>query len=221
MKDNKFESYKKSFDFLTKYDVKKGVNKSLLKEDDGDDKPPVLDDLTDSDETTKPSLINKDVEFENTEEVEKIKKEEELAKKSDIDRVKEIQDMQTEKIGELEDYLQELGQYIDELNDKTVDIDAIKTNLDVLKQQVKDITPPTPEESLEKMAKISGGITMEDYWAKYFEENKPYKTIVSTNQENEEENTSQDEQNKSVTYVVSVKDIKSDYNESEVKDSLF
>lgn len=209
------ELYKKQFSFLTGYDPKVGVIKKSINEDDSDDKLPVLDDNTTSTEEEIPS---KPTEFEDTEEVEKIKKEEELSKKSEIDRVKEIQDMQTEKIGEIEEFVQSLTNEIEELNRKTVDIEAIKTNLDVLKQKVKDITPPTPEESLEKMAKISGGITVEEYWAKYFEENKPYKTVVKQETESID---SDDEQKKDTTYVISVKDIKSDYNENSIKDSLF
>lgn len=212
------QQYIKKFKFLTSYDSKKGLTtKKLNEEESMDDQLPVLDDETNSEEVDV--KVEKPSEYENTEEVEKIKKEEELAKKTDIDRVKEIQDMQTEKIGEIEQLVAELSSDIEQLSQKTVDIDAMKTNLDILRQQVKDITPPTPEESLERMAKISGGITVEDYWVKYFEENKPYKTVVNT--ETQEEEKTDDQADKNVTYVVSVKDIKSDYNESEIKNSMY
>jgi hypothetical protein len=187
------EEILKKFNMLCEYNIKEGVKveKPITEEDN--DLPPTDDDIettTTTDKTTtvgkstlEPMVDNKPIEFENTEEVEKLQKEEDLAKKSDIDRVKEIQDMQTKKLEEFENYIKELGNDIEDVKLRTIDIDNIKTNVDILHQQVEDITPATPEQSLENMAKISGGITVEDYWRNYFNENKPYKRIADDNTE--------------------------------------
>lgn len=185
------EKILKQFNMLVEYDIKRGVKPEPIAEAEGDNDLPPVDDTTTvqttTDTTTKSTLEpmsdeGKPVEFEDTEEVDKIKKEEDLAKKDDITRIKEIQDMQTKKIEELESYISTLNTELQDVQMKTVDLDNMKVNMQVLHQQVEEITPPSPEQSLEKMAKISGGITIEDYWRDFYKENKPFQQVVDTNE---------------------------------------
>lgn len=209
------------FFMLSEYNIKEGVKTVPVVNEDDNDLPPVddtevtaaVDIPTDTTKATLEPMSDegKPVEFENTEEVDKLKKEDDLAKKDDITRVKEIQDMQTKKIEELESYIASLNTEIQDIQSKTIDIDNIKANVEVLHQQVDDITPATPEESVAKMAKISGGITIEDYWRNYFNENKPYKDVVDTDELVKKEK--EDEIKRIIDRNMSMSD-------SEVKDSI-
>lgn len=171
------EQYIKKYKFLFEYNIKAGVKLDEVETSEENDLPPSIE----ADMESQVPPANPEVEFENTEEVEKIKKEEQtddLAKISDLDRVKEIQDMQTAKLEELENFIQSLNSQVEDVKEAAVDIDNIKANIEILKQHVDDITPPTPEESIQRMAKISGGISIEDYWKDYFKDNKPYRQLV-------------------------------------------
>ncbi len=188
------EEYKKKFSLLLEYNIKQGVIRqstqpSFVKEAEGDedDAIPSIGDQTDATPTTdvvdEPPVTSAPTEYENTEELEKIKKDEEekeLAKEDDITRVKKIQDLQTQTIEALERSVLEFESQIEELKAKTADMDAVKENIEIVREKVKQITPLTPEEALVNVPKITGGISIEDYWAQYLAENDPTKAVVET-----------------------------------------
>ncbi len=198
------EEYKKSFNFLLEYNIKKGVKldgeKNIIDEDDE-----ATDDLP-------PSPEDEVADFENTEEINKLdaKSEEELAKEDDLERVKTIQDIQTSKIEELEAFLTAITPEIESLKQRTQDVDAMKDNIEILHQQVKEITPYTPEESLEHMAAISGGISVQDYWNKYIDDNEPMKKGGESEGGEEEKKE----------YSVKISDING-VNDTEMKNSFY
>jgi hypothetical protein len=88
-----------------------------------------------------------------------------LSQKTDI--LKELGKNHTDKIDDILKSMENLDKDILELKQKSQDIDELKNNIGLLKKQVDFLTPPTPEESLEKMVKISGGQTIDDYWKEY------------------------------------------------------
>lgn len=150
-------------------------------------------------------------EYENSEEVEKEKKEEELKPKDDVTRIKEIQDLQTQKIEELDNFINNITNEISSIKSSIIDIDNIKGNIEILKTKVKEITPPTPEESLELMPKISGGISVQDYWNQYFKDNSP--TKFGEDVENKEDEF--------LKYEITTDQIPTSFGDTFVKDSLF
>jgi len=88
-----------------------------------------------------------------------------LTKKTEI--LKDLAKNHSDKIEEMLNTMENLETEFAELREKTQEIELLKNNFDLLKKQVDFLTPPTPEESLEKMVRISGGQTIDDYWKNY------------------------------------------------------
>lgn len=210
------DEFKKKFNYLFEYKISSPKSYEeyemddeyqTIKEQENQEKEEDINTSTDE------IIPDKNVEFEDTNSIEQIENEEldsGLVKLSDIDRVKSIQDMQTKKLEELENYLNVLKQKSDDTEIKLSDLDNVKINLDNLKDHVKEITPPTPEESLDKMAEITGGVTITDYWKDYINKHQPLKQV-----ENEKEEKPYDKS-------VYISDVTRDqgFDERSIKDSL-
>ncbi len=169
---NLTENYMNTYNMLLGYDIKEGVKSkfiseaTILKTNEAEDI-----DMPPSDDT-----------FESPD-VEQIQKQEaiNLAPVDDMTRVKEIQDLQTDKIRELDEYAKQLEQEVLSLKYQMIDIDAIKTNLNIVNQKVDDVTPLSGEDQLANMANVGGGLTISQYWANYLEKKKPYDIVTPTN----------------------------------------
>lgn len=97
-----------------------------------------------------------------------------LDKKTEI--LKDLAQNHTDKIDSILDYLETLSIEIIGMKQKGQEIDLLKHNMGAMEKQIDFLTPPTPEESLEKMVRISGGQTIDDYWKEYLA--KQGKTVV-------------------------------------------
>ncbi len=183
---------------------------------------------------------NTEDEFESDEakQMEKDETPEKIDGENETDRIKDIQDLTTDKMREFEQTLETIKNEILDFRYKTVDIDNIKTNLNILNAKVDDITPPTPEESLTKMANIAGGFTIQQYWADYLAKNKPYETVVPNgtilngitdinidvnnpkNGNNTDFNIKKgDDRDGDTVYIMNIKDVEN-YDEDTIKNSI-
>jgi hypothetical protein len=88
-----------------------------------------------------------------------------VEQKTDI--LKDLAQNHTEKIDAILQYIEGINQEIGIMKQKDQEIDMLKSHVGELEKQVDMLTPPTPEESLEKMVRISGGQTIDQYWANY------------------------------------------------------
>lgn len=192
--------YKDQFKFLVEYNVKTGINLESTKSNE----------ITEEEEVEiVPNTPPAPVEFENTEEVNKLPEFEDLVKKNDLNRVKDIQDLQTKEIENLASQLQSLTS---EYSNVAAKLESIEdTQIDAFinfSQKIKALTPPTPQESLEKMVKITGGMTIDDYFKNFDQE--------IDNRNRTEAQIAKDK------YVLNLKDLYNGVssNDSEIKNSL-
>jgi hypothetical protein len=82
------------------------------------------------------------------------------------DILTKIVKIHSDKIEGITDYLEHLNSFIGQMEAKVSEIDQLKGDMASVATKVKELTPPTPLESLNKMVKISGGESIEDYWNK-------------------------------------------------------
>jgi hypothetical protein len=82
------------------------------------------------------------------------------------DILTKIVKIHSDKIEGITDYLDHLNSFIGQMEAKVSEIDQLKGDMASVATKVKELTPPTPLESLNKMVKISGGESIEDYWNK-------------------------------------------------------
>lgn len=204
------EAYLNKFNRLVEYTIKPATNS-----------PIVMEDEVEEPETEVP-VVNND-EFEDTEAISNLEQDEledetesneeeveELAQVDDVDRIKEIQDMQTLELNKLTDTLNLIQTSIDSINNKIVDIEAMKNNIEIVNQKVEDLTPPSTAEQLAKNVENAGGMQIQDVWNSYIIKNK-YQKAVSTDEENQTNNLE--------PYSEDVDNIKN-YNEYEIKKSF-
>lgn len=92
-----------------------------------------------------------------------------LEKKTDI--LKDLAQNHTEKIDSILHYLENMTFEIEGIKQKEQELDNLKNHVGQLEKQVDFLTPPTPEESLQKMVRISGGQTIDQYWTDYMAKN--------------------------------------------------
>jgi hypothetical protein len=127
--------------------------------EDGDEN---LDDILGLDDNMNPSGS---VEDETpAEEPVKVKDEDDGEDVEDI--LTKIVKIHSDKIEGITDYLDHLNNFIGQMEAKVSEIDQLKGDMASVATKVKELTPPTPLESLNKMVKISGGESIEDYWNK-------------------------------------------------------
>jgi hypothetical protein len=82
------------------------------------------------------------------------------------DILTKIVKIHSDKIEGIVGYLDHLNDFLNKMEEKTGEIEQMKGDMASIASKVKDLTPPTPLESLNKMVKISGGESIEDYWNK-------------------------------------------------------
>ena len=203
MKKN--EEYLKEFKRLVEYKISDTHNNS------SNFLPPLVEE--EEEETIVEPITNVDNgdEFEDVEAIKQGLPDEELeklAKEDDLTRVKNIQDQQTEEINKLIEYVDEITSSINDLKQKTIDIENMKKNIDIVNKKIKAITPVTPEEQLEKMATISGGMSIKDIWNNYLLDT----SIKQAIENKEDEETKQ--------YSEPIEQIKN-FNDSEIKQSFY
>ena len=92
-----------------------------------------------------------------------------LEKKTEI--LKDLAQNHTEKIDSILHYLENMTFEIEGIKQKEQEFDSLKNHVQQLEKQVDFLTPPTPEESLQKMVRISGGQTIDQYWTDYLAKN--------------------------------------------------
>jgi hypothetical protein len=192
-------NYKDKFKLLIEYNIKNGVKLEKINNEITEQEGDV--------ETTETDVAvvepKKPIEFEDTEEVRKLPEFEDLVKKDDIERVKEIQDLQTQEIEKLATYLESLSSDYSNLNNTLSKISETQLQgfLELF-SKIKALTPPTPQESLDKMVKISGGVSVQDYFSQFDKE-----------MENQDQLTNQIDQDK---YVLNLKDLYNSVNSNDV-----
>lgn len=86
--------------------------------------------------------------------------------------LKDIVTVQKEKIDQIFDYIEVLGNEVEELIRKSEEIDVLNDKATQMQSQIDFLTPPTAEESLGKMVKIGNGYTIDDYWKNWLEKNQ-------------------------------------------------
>lgn len=169
------EQFRKKFNRLVEYKVNdvnqtkpiysNDIEVGFIKEEDPTpetdeslpiDEVPVEEPLTTPIETPKPDDDSK------------------LEKKTEI--LKDLAQNHTDKIDSILDYLENLTIEMNGMKEKDQEIDLLKFNMGNMEKQIDFLTPPTPEESLEKMVRISGGQTIDQYWKEYLA--KQGKTMV-------------------------------------------
>lgn len=96
---------------------------------------------------------------------------EELTTKK-VSVLKDIATVQKEKIDQIFDYIEVLGVEVEKLITKTQEIDVLNDKSIQMQDQIDFLTPDTPEESLDKMVRISGGYTIDDYWKTWSAKNQ-------------------------------------------------
>jgi hypothetical protein len=202
MKKN--EEYLKEFKRLVEYKISDTHNNS------SNFLPPLVEEEEEVIVEPIVSVDNTTDEFEDVEAIKQGLSDDELnklAQEDDLTRVKNIQDQQTEEINKLIEYVDEITKNINDLKQKTIDIENMKKNIDIVNKKIKAVTPVTPEEQLEKMATISGGMSIKDVWNNYLLD-----TSIKQAIENKEEETKQ--------YSEPIEQIKN-FNDSEIKQSFY
>ncbi len=101
---------------------------------------------------------------------------EELTSKK-IGVLKDIATVQKEKIDQIFDYIEVLGTEVENLINKTQEIDVLNDKSIQMQDQIDFLTPDTAEESLDKMVRISGGYTIDDYWKNWLAKNQGKEVI--------------------------------------------
>lgn len=203
MKKN--EEYLKEFKRLVEYKISDTHNNS------SNFLPPLVEEEEEVIVEPIVSVDNTTDEFEDVEAIKQGLSDDELnklAQEDDLTRVKNIQDQQTEEINKLIEYVDEITKNINDLKQKTIDIENMKKNIDIVNKKIKAVTPVTPEEQLEKMATISGGMSIKDVWNNYLLDT----SIKQAIENKEEEETKQ--------YSEPIEQIKN-FNDSEIKQSFY
>lgn len=153
-------TYKDKFKLLLEYNVKKGINLQdkistldevipVLKEDD-----PIPNEIN----TEKEEVVESEPKGNN-----KLEKQ--------VDILSKLAKSYNEKIDTIFDFIDNINNQVNAINTKTNELDFIKTEIQDLDQRVEKLTPPTPLETLNKMTKISGAISLQDYWNDYLIKN--------------------------------------------------
>jgi hypothetical protein len=91
--------------------------------------------------------------------------------------LKDIATVQKEKIDQIFDYIEVLGTEVEKLINKTQEIDVLNDKTIQMQDQIDFLTPDTAEESLDKMVRISGGYTIDDYWKTWLAKNQGKEVI--------------------------------------------
>jgi hypothetical protein len=200
----KNEEYLKEFKRLVEYKISETHNNS------SNFLPPLVEEEDEAVVEPVPTVVD-NTEFEDIDAIKQGLPSDELevlVKEDDLTRVKNIQDQQTEEINKLITYIDEITNNIDNLKQKTIDIENMKKNIDIVNKKIKAITPVTPEEQLEKMATISGGMSIKDVWNNYLLD-----TSIKQAIENKEEEETRE-------YSEPIEQIKN-FNDSEIKQSFY
>jgi hypothetical protein len=200
----KNEEYLKEFKRLVEYKISETHNNS------SNFLPPLVEEEDEAVVEPVPTVVD-NTEFEDIDAIKQGLPADELevlVKEDDLTRVKNIQDQQTEEINKLITYIDEITNNIDNLKQKTIDIENMKKNIDIVNKKIKAITPVTPEEQLEKMATISGGMSIKDVWNNYLLD-----TSIKQAIENKEEEETRE-------YSEPIEQIKN-FNDSEIKQSFY
>jgi len=200
----KNEEYLKEFKRLVEYKISETHNNS------SNFLPPLVEEEDEAVVEPVPTIVD-NTEFEDIDAIKQGLPADELevlVKEDDLTRVKNIQDQQTEEINKLITYIDEITNNIDNLKQKTIDIENMKKNIDIVNKKIKAITPVTPEEQLEKMATISGGMSIKDVWNNYLLD-----TSIKQAIENKEEEETRE-------YSEPIEQIKN-FNDSEIKQSFY
>lgn len=214
------ESYLNKFKTLVEYTIKPSSSSVTIIDED--------DEVGNNTEIPNESPVPSNTEFEDTEAINDIKSQEdseitnieseteeevdELAKKDEIDRVKEIQDMQTLELQKMTQAFEFVYNTIDSINKKIVDIDSMKSNIDIVNKKVEKITPLSAEDQLEKNVLAAGGMTIQDVWNKYILDNSIEKAVSDIKSDDEQTNLNK--------YSEDVTNLKNSFNEIDIKRSL-
>ncbi len=126
-----------------------------------------------------------------------------------LDIITQLTKIQKDNIDDIFSFIEVLKADIDQLKAKSGDIDLLKTDNIILTKQIKQLTPPTPLESLDKMVKISGGLSVDDYWADWLAKQGKEKTANLPYYQN------------GVIDQKSTQPITKNYSDSDVKKSIF
>jgi hypothetical protein len=209
------ETYVNKFKKLVEYQIKPSVSSATVIDEDEEEiqTPPSLPTVQPFEDTEAISQVQGENPVDNTTEqpLEDNSAEiENLAKEDDITRIKEIQDMQTLELNNMLQTVEMIKNEIATLSQKTVDIDAMKANIDIVNKKVKDLTPLSTEEQLTKNAIISGGMKIEDVWNKYLLDNDIQKAVSDA----DEDTTPELEK-----YTEEIKNVKR-YNDNDIKKSF-
>ncbi len=121
--------------------------------------------------STEPEIDQNPVEMPVGDESQEVKPEvgNKLEKKTEI--LKDLAQNHTEKIDSILHYLENMTNEIEVIKQKEQELDVLKGHVGQLEKQVEFLTPPTPEESLDKMIRISGGQSVDNYWKEYLAKN--------------------------------------------------
>lgn len=199
--------YKKVFNYLLEYEIKNGVDNTPI----GDDEIELIPTLSEED----PTPTSDESEGNTTEPIVDVKQEGEPQEDDKLDIVGELVKIQKQNIDSIFSYLEDVKNEIENINFKVNDIDQLKVDNINLYKKVKDLTPPTPLESLNKMVKLSGGVSLDDYWKEFSEKNGLEKTGALPYYQNgvEKKNDPMDFKNE-------IPKPNKNYNDREIKDSF-
>lgn len=198
--------YKKVFNYLLEYEIKNGVDNIPI----SDDEIELIPTLSEEDPTPT-SDESEDVATEPMADESNASEPED----DKLDIVGKLIKIQKQNIDSIFSYLEDIKNDIDVINYKVSDIDQLKVDNINLYKKVKDLTPPTPLESLNKMVKLSGGVSLDDYWDEFSRKNGLEKTGALPYYQN-----GIDKKSEPMDFKNEIPKPNKNYNDREVKDSF-
>jgi len=154
------KEYKKVYNRLLEYEIKNGVVNEPLEDDEIELIPTLSEE--DPTPTSDDSTVDDNIKVDTNDDK--------------LDIVTKLVKLGKENIDSIFTYIEDMKNELNNINMKVNDIDSLKSDNVKLFDQVRILTPPTPLETLDKMVKISGGVSVDDYWKDYAEKRGLEKT---------------------------------------------